>query len=66
MSQPICSDGDTPDSTESGKGHREASNLASLPGDEIRLRLAQADRKAVHTEFGPNFNCETCDVAVQP
>jgi len=20
----------------------------------------------VHTEYGPNFNCETCDVAVCP
>jgi hypothetical protein len=22
--------------------------------------------KVVHTEYGPNFSCETCDVAVQP
>jgi hypothetical protein len=22
--------------------------------------------KVMHTEYGPNFHCETCDVAVQP
>jgi len=22
--------------------------------------------KIVHTEYGPNFNCEACDVAVNP
>ena len=44
--------------------------MASLGQDEdadtATVQHVPNGFKIVHTEYGPNFNCETCDVAVNP
>jgi hypothetical protein len=44
--------------------------VASLCQDEdaeiAAVQIVPVGFKIAHTEYGPNFNCETCEVAVCP
>jgi hypothetical protein len=48
----------------------DKTGLASLRLDDnaekATVLRAPNGFKVVHTEYGPNFNCETCDAAVCP
>jgi hypothetical protein len=42
-------------------------SLCQVDGAEMpTVQNVQRGFKAVYAEYGPNFNCQTCDVAAQP